>query len=94
MDLLKLVSQYDGFYSRPPMDNLKYYYTNDELICFCNDGLDVWFGSRDNWYHFMKHTEFRIVIFWYLKTWIFKDLCGFRTWLYYKLLNRKLRGIK
>lgn len=85
--LLKLFSQYDGFYTKPPMDHLKKYYTKDELICFCNDGGEVWFGRSDSWYHFMKHSEFRSVIWWYLKTWAFKDFFGLRTFIYYKLLS-------
>lgn len=87
--LLSLVSQYDGFYSKPPMDHLKFYFNQYELISLNNDGGEVWFGRSDKWYFFMSHPEFRSVIFWYLRTWAFKDLFGLRTWVYYKLLTHE-----
>lgn len=92
--LLRVVSQYDDPYKRPPMDRLNFYFNEDELISLNNDGFEVWFGRSDRWYFFMKPHEFRSVIFWYLKTWVFKDFFGLRTLLYYRLLRWCLNDLK
>jgi hypothetical protein len=89
--LLKIVSQYDGFYTKPPLDHLKYQINQYDLVCFCNDGFEVWIGTDEKWHTFYKHKEFKKMIFWYLKTWAFKDLFGLRTWLYYKLLSKSIK---
>lgn len=96
---LRLVSKYDGFYSKPPLDHNKLIYSKSseqqyELVCFCNDGGEVWLGRADKWHTFMKHNEFLKICLWYLYQRSVVDFFGLRTWLYYKLLSASLRGIK
>lgn len=94
--LLRLFSQYDGFYRKPPLDHNKYIFskTNDsdyELVCFCNDGGEVWLGRADKWNVFYKHNDFLKICFWYLYQRSVVDLFGFRTFVYYKLLTLSLK---
>lgn len=87
------LGQYDGFYTRPPLDHRKIY-VNDRVISLNNDGSETWIGSPDQWYVFFKNSDFRKIAFWSLRQWAFVDWFGLRSWLWYKLLHRKVNRAK
>lgn len=90
--IYRLLGQYDGFYTHPPLDHRKKYFGTD-LVCFNNDGHEVWLGTSDTWHVFYSHSVFRQICFWYLAQWIFIDWFGLRTFFWFKLLNRQCRKI-
>lgn len=86
--IYKLLGQYDGFYVNPPLDKRKMY-IDDKVICLNNDGFEAWIGTPNEWQTYFKNEDFRKVCFWYLRTWIFIDWFGLRSFIWYKLLHRK-----
>jgi hypothetical protein len=88
--IYRMIGQYDGYYTHPPMDDRKYYYNSYDLIKFNNDGHEVWMGSSDEWHWHAKHSEYRRIVIWYLYQWIIIDWFGLRTKIWFWLLRRKV----
>lgn len=78
----------------PPLSKSKLYLDNGKLICFNNDGHEVWFGTSDHWAYHCTKSEFTRFALWYLWTRIAHDWFGLRTWLWYKLLFRKCASVR
>lgn len=88
--LFRALGQHDGFYTRPSLDNRKFYFHTNNLVLFNNDGHEVWMGTSDNWSWHTTHPNFRRIVFWYLYQWCVVDWFGLRSWLWFKLLGRRI----
>lgn len=91
LSLYNILGQYDGFYTRPPLDHRKLYLNSNELICFNNDGGEVWLGRSDEWCWRCKHRDFQKIVLWYLYQWVFVDWLGLRTKIWFYLLRQKIK---
>lgn len=89
--LYRILGQEDYPYVRPPLCGRKFYFTEDQLIKFNNDGHDVWLGSSDSWDWHCNHREFRRIIAWYLYQWVIIDWFGLRSKIWFFLLSRKIK---
>lgn len=87
--IYRWLGQFDGFYTKPPLDERKRYFGED-LIKFNNDGFEVWFGTANQWHCFYRHDQFRRMVAWYLWQVTVVDWFGLRTWIWYKLLHRRV----
>lgn len=90
--ILRFVSQFDGYYCRPPLDMKKIRFGKREVACLNDDGLEVWIGTLDEWQFHTDHREFLKICLWYLWMRTVIDWFGLRSWLYYKLLALELGG--
>lgn len=91
--LYRKLGQYDGFYTHPPLDHRKMYIHKGDyrmVVCLNNDGGETWIGTENEWHTHMKNEEFRKVCFWFLWTWAWIDWFGLRSWVWYKLLHRRV----
>lgn len=86
--IYRMLGQYDGFYTHPPL-NGRGMVIDGKIVRLNNDGFEVWIGTADEWHTFMPNERFRSVCFWFLRTWIFIDWFGLRSFLWYKFLTRQ-----
>ena len=89
--IYELLGQYDGFYTRPPLDERKIYLhegtESTDLAMYLNDGHEVWLGLADQWHWHYKRSDFWKIVRWFLWNEIFINWCGFRTFIWFKMLH-------
>ena len=61
-----------------------------EVIMFVDDAGEIGLGYPDSWHHIYNRRDFNKLVRWYVWQIVIHDWCGFRRWLWYKILFRKV----
>jgi len=81
----------------PPLGGHQSIYVADDgvtrVFSMQDDGGFVGIGYPDEWQVIMRTKAARMFAWWTFKMWL-KDLCGFRSWLYYLALHAELHEWK
>lgn len=78
----------------PPLNHRKMYTKDGYVVSLNNDGFETWIGRPDAWIWHTRNAEFRRIAWWAIRQHIFVDWCGLRSWLWYKLLHRRVTAYR
>lgn len=86
----------------PPMDNRAYRWQDtgmverDDYWTFSQgeDGGTMWIGHANEWKFHLSLKRFRRIALWTIWQWAWGDWFGLRTWLWYRILRRKVNRYK
>jgi len=76
----------------PPLDHKSLTIKSDginEVIAFAEDAGRIGLGYPDKWHHTYRRKDFNKFIRWYLWQLIWYDMCGLRSFIWWKLLHRR-----